>query len=235
MTAWALKRFWQQACATEIEGGFGVALDTRVVKTPAKSGLVLPTRAMAEAIAAEWDAQQKEIQPDTMPLTKAANSAIDKVAMTQDAVVDEIAGFGGTDLLCYRADQPEELVARQAAAWDPLLAWAEERFGVAFIVTSGIMPVDQPVATVERLRAEVASMDAFRLAALHDLVAISGSLIIGLAVAYGRLDVDEAYEISRIDEAFQIEQWGEIEEALEHIAKRARGFRSAARFYGLCG
>ncbi len=235
MTAWALKRFWQQASATEIEGGFGVALDARVVKTPAKTSFVLPTLAMAKAIAVEWDAQEKEIQPDTMPLTKAANSAIDKVSVAHDGVVDEIAGFGGTDLLCYRADQPEALVARQAAAWDPLLAWAQGRYGVTFTVTTGIMPVDQPPATLERLRAEVAAMDAFRLAALHDLVAISGSLVIGLAVAEGRLEADEAYEISRIDEAFQIEQWGEIEEAVEHIQKRARGFRSAARFYGLCG
>lgn len=235
MSAWAPKRFWTAAAAVEVEGGFSVQLDTRVVKTPAKAAFVLPSRVMAEAIAVEWDAQSGLIKPETMPLTRAANSAIDKVAVLHEGVVDEISGFGGSDLLCYRAEQPIELANRQAAGWDPLLAWAEEAFAASLNVTTGIMPVEQPPESQARLRAAVHAQTPFQLAALHDLVAITGSLILGLAVARERLSADEAFALSRIDETWQIEQWGDDEEAAALETKRMEALRCAARFYGLCG
>lgn len=235
MTGWAAKRFWTGATAEACDGGFTVRLDGRPVKTPAKALLVLPTQAMAEAIAAEWDAQTGVVRPDTMPATRAANSAIDKVTPLLDAVVDEISGFGGSDLLCYRAVDPPALVARQEAAWAPLLDWAAGAFEAPLVVTQGVIPVAQPAESLARLRAVVAGHSVFELAALHDLVAITGSLVLGLAVARGRLTPEEAFDLSRIDEHWQIEQWGEDEEAAEAEALRRQALLAAGRFFALCG
>lgn len=235
MSGWVAKRFWKATQAEACEGGFSVRLDARPVKTPAKTPLVVPTLAMAEAIAAEWDAQQGVIRPDTMPVTRSANSAIDKVGPLFDAVVGEISGYGGSDLLCYRAEAPVELVARQVAQWDPLLDWSEKELGARLQVTMGVIPVSQPAESLAALRTCVASHDPFQLAALHDLVAISGSLILGLAVARGRLTHDQAFALSRIDEHWQVEQWGEDEEFAAAEAYRQTAFAEAARFYTLCG
>lgn len=235
MSGWAAKRFWQQASAEAVEGGFGVRLDARPVKTPAKQPLVLPTEGMALAIAAEWDAQQGLVRPDTMPLTRAANSAIDKVAPQIDGVVAEIANYGSTDLLCYRAIDPPPLVARQALAWDPVLDWARDAFDAPLEVTAGVIPIAQPANSLDRLRRSVAAHSAFQLAALHDLVAISGSLVLGLAVARKRLTADEAFALSRIDESWQAEQWGEDEEAAAQERLRHAAFLTAERFFALCG
>lgn len=235
MADWAAKRFWKAAVAVPEGRGFSVRLDARAVKTPAKTALILPTHDMALAIAAEWDAQTGVIRPQTMPLTRAANSAIDKVAPLMDAVVDELSGYGGTDLLCYRAHVPEALVARQAEGWDPLLAWSAQGLGAPLNVTAGVIPVPQPAESLTRLRARVAEYSAFQLAALHDLVAISGSLILALAVARGRLDVQVAFDLSRIDETWQNEQWGVDEDAAADEALRAEAYRNAGRFFALCG
>lgn len=235
MSAWAAKRFWTAARALPTEGGFTVVLDDRPVKTPAKAPLIVPTEAMAQAIAAEWDAQSGVIRPETMPVTRAANSAIDKVGPLFDAVVDEISGFGATDLLCYRAEAPIELVARQAAEWDPLLDWLHAAFDARLLVTAGVIPIDQPDQSLARLRAAVAAQDAFRLAALHDLVAITGSLCLGLAVAKGRLTPEQAFLISRIDEHWQIELWGADDEATQIETLKQAAIQDAGRFYGLCG
>ncbi len=234
MSGWTAKRFWKAASAEPSAGGFTVRLDGRPVKTPAKTPLIVPTLGMAQAIAAEWDAQQGAIRPETMPATRAANSALDKVAPLFDAVVDEVAGYGGSDLLCYRAEGPMELVARQAAEWQPMLDWAAGAFDAPLVVTSGVIPVAQPADSLSRLRAVVAAETAFRLAALHDLVAITGSLVLGLAVAHGRISAPQAFDISRIDERWQAEQWGEDEEAAAAEALRRASLLDAARFYGLC-
>ena len=210
-------------------------LDGRPVKTPAKTLLVVPTEALAQAIAAEWDAQQGEIKPDTMPYTRTANSAIDKVAVQFDDVATMLSAYGGSDHLCYRATGPEPLVARQAAAWDPLLAWAAQSLDLHLTVTAGIMHVAQPEAALARATALVAALNPFQLAAFHDLVALSGSLVLALAVIHGRLDPDTAWRLSRIDEDWQIEEWGEDEEAAELTAVKQAAFLQAARFYGLCG
>jgi chaperone required for assembly of F1-ATPase len=223
MTAWKAKRFWKAAHVVECPGGYGVSLDARLVKTPAKESLVVPTRAMAQAIAAEWDAQQGIIDPRQMSVTRGANAAIDKVAVQFDEVVALIADYGGTDLLCYRAIGPTELVERQAAAWDPFLDWAAEYLGARLAVTSGVRPIAQEGAALARLRAEVASLSAFQLAALYDLVSITGSLVLGLAVAKGRTSASQAWLVARIDEHWQAEQWGEDEEAsvLENFKREA--------------
>jgi chaperone required for assembly of F1-ATPase len=235
MSAWAAKRFWKAATVEACEGGFTIRLDARPVKTPAKQPLVLPTLAMAQALAVEWDAQDGVIKPETMPLTRAANSSIDKVVPNFEAVVDELAGYGGSDLLCYRAEGPEPLVARQAAGWDPLLAWAKDVLHAPLNVTAGVIPVAQPAESVQRLRAHVARHSAFHLAALHDLVAITGSLVLALAVARGHLTAEQAFALSRIDETWQAEQWGEDEEAARAEAVRKAALLDAERFYGLSG
>lgn len=233
MSTWAPKRFWKDTSIEAEEGGFGVRLDGRAVKTPAKAPLLLPTQALAEAVAAEWQAQEDKVDPVTMPTTRSANAAIDKVAVQFDEVAALIAAYGGTDLLCYRADGPEGLVARQAAAWDPLLAWAEGRYGAKLDVTSGVMHLTQPAQSLALLEAEVTAMDPFALTALHDLVGISGSLVIGLAATEGWADAEDLWARSRVDETWQEDQWGMDEEATEQAAKKKADFEHALRFFNL--
>ncbi|EYD73445.1 ATP12 family chaperone protein [Limimaricola hongkongensis] len=235
MSDWKAKRFWKAASAAPAEGGWQVLLDGRPVRTPAKAALVLPTRALAEAVAAEWQAQEERIDPGAMPATRTANSAIDKVTATRAEVAGMLAAYGGSDMLCYRAEGPAELVARQAAEWDPLLDWAATRFDARLAVTAGIMPVAQDAAALERLGAPVHAMEPFALSAFHDLVALSGSLVLAFAVTEGRLDPQEAWRLSRLDEEWQIEQWGVDDEA-EALAQRKRAaFLDAARFWTLLG
>lgn len=231
--SWAPKRFWTAATAQPEGGGFAVHLDGRPVRTPAKTPLLLPTESLARLIASEWDAQQGEVRPETMPATRMANSALDKVAPQFDGVVGEVSRYGGSDLLCYRADAPQDLVDRQRA-WDSLLDWSADRLQARLTVTTGVIPVDQPEEALTRLKDHVRAMTAFELAALHDLVAISGSLILGLAVALRRLDGDEAFALSRIDESFQTEKWGIDEEAAGMDAKRRIAFLDAEKFFLLC-
>ena len=235
MSAWKAKRFWQAASAEACEGGFTVRLDGRAVKTPARRALVLPTLAMAEVIAAEWDAQQGLVKPDTMPATRAANSALDKVAEQFDEVAGLLAAYGETDLLCYRATGPAALVARQADGWDPLLAWCATTLQAPLIATAGVMHIDQPAASVAVLRDLVHGFTPFQLAAVHDLIAISGSLVLALAVTRGRLTVEQAWDLSRIDETWQNEQWGVDDEAAALESLKHHALLEAARFYGLCG
>ncbi len=235
MSAWKAKRFWTASAVVAVYGGWTVQLDGRAVKTPAKTLLVVPTEGLAQAIAAEWDAQQGEIKPDTMPYTRTANSAIDKVTVQFDDVATMLSAYGGSDHLCYRATGPEMLVARQAAGWDPLLAWAAQSLDLHLTVTAGIMHIAQPEAALARANALVARLNPFQLAAFHDLVALSGSLVIALAVIHGRLDPQAAWSLSRIDEDWQIEEWGADEEAAELTAIKHEAFLQAARFYGLCG
>jgi chaperone required for assembly of F1-ATPase len=234
LSNWAPKRFWQQSEAVACEGGFSVMLDGRAVKTPAKKPLIVPSLAMAQAIAVEWQAQQDKIKPETMPFTRSANSALDKVAVQFDEVAGLIAAYGGSDLLCYRAPHPQALTERQATAWDPLLQWAADELGAPLHIGPGIVPVAQPAGSLAALSAKVQGLTSFELAGFHDLVAISGSLVLGFAVAHRRLEVDEAWAISRIDETWQIEQWGFDEEAAESEAVRQAGMVHAARFYQLC-
>jgi chaperone required for assembly of F1-ATPase len=232
---WTLKRFWKEAVVVPTDRGFAVELDGKPIRTPGKAALVLPTRALAQMVAAEWQAQEAEVRPMTMPATRTANSAIDTVGTHRASIVEDLSGYGGTDLLCYRAEKPAELRGRQAVAWDPLLIWTESRFGAGLKVGDGIVPVSQEPVALAALAAEVARLDDFQLAAFHDLVVLSGSLVIALAVIEGVRSPEEAWGLSRIDEAWQIEQWGEDEEAAESARAKHAAFVHAARFHALCG
>lgn len=234
MTGWAARRFWREVTIGEGEGGHVVRLDGREVRTPARALLVLPTRALAELVAAEWAAQEGAIRPEAMPATRAANAAIDRVRGQPAAVAELVAGYGATDLLCYRAEAPAALAARQAETWDPLLAWAARRFSVTWCVTTGVMPCAQPQATIDRLAAHVGRFSAFELTALHDLVTLSGSLVLGLAATEGQGAPEELWQASRIDEEWQIAQWGEDAEAAAATAARRQGFLDAYRFLAAC-
>lgn len=233
MAEWAPKRFWKTASVEPTEGGHTVTLDGRPVKTPAKAALVLPTAAMARAIAAEWAAQDDKVRSETMPVTCAANSAIDRVAPQRAEVAALIAAYGESDLICYRAEGPEPLAARQAAAWDPLIDWARDALAAPLTPTCGVMHRAQPPASVAALGARVGALDPFELTALHDLVSLSGSLVIGLAAAEGWAGLDDLWARSRVDETWQEELWGVDEEAAAAAALKKQAFLRARRFYDL--
>ena len=225
-----MKRFWTDAGPIEQDGGFAIALDARLLKTPARATLIVESRALAEAIADEWRACGEEIDPRAMPLTGLANAAIDHVAPDPRRFATDLARYAEGDLLCYRADFPPGLVAAQAAAWDPLLAWARGRYDVDFRVVTGIVHVDQPPATVARLTAALDAASPFQLAALSPIVTIGGSLVTALALLERAIDLDTAWAAVSVDERWQIERWGDDDEAVASLANRRADFAAAARF-----
>lgn len=227
------KRFWQRAAVVPLGDGFGVSLDAKPLATPGGQTLVVPTAALARALADEWDAIEGEIRPERLPLTRAANSAIDRVPPQRAAVVDAIAAYGGADLLCYRAAAPEALAGRQEAGWDPWLSWAARTLGAPMVAVTGVVHEPQPAPTLAALRTAVDAHDAFALVALNELVTLSGSLVLGLAVARGALGAGEAWELSRIDETWQAEQWGADPEADALAAGRRAEFLRARRLLDL--
>ena len=233
MSEWRPKRFWEAAHVTEADGMFEVLLDARPVRTPAKAALKVPTRAMAEAVAVEWDAQVEKVDPGTMPVTRSVNAAIDKLSVQHREVADMVAGYGDTDLLCYRADSPQELVDRQAALWDPLLDWADSDLGARLRPVTGVMHRPQDATALDTLRELVHGFDDFELTALHDLVGLSGSLVLGLAAVRGAQDSETLWTLSRLDEAWQAELWGVDEEAEEMAATKREAFLHALRFFHL--
>jgi len=234
MSDWKPKRFWKTATPTTTENGFTVLLDTRTVRTPAKAPLTVPTMAMAEAIAAEWVAQEELLDPGTMPVTRGANAAIDKISTQREEVVALLAEYGDSDLLCYRAAGPEALISKQAEGWDPVLDWAAQSLDARLFVGEGVMHVPQTRQTLQNLRAEFDAFSDFELAAAHDLIAISGSLVLALAVTKGALSADQAWTLSRIDEDWQISQWGEDDEATKSALVKQTAFLDAFAFYQLC-
>lgn len=233
MSGWKPKRFWKAVTVQPCEGGFTVFLDSRQAKTPGKAPLVVPGRDMAEAVAAEWDAQHGLVKPQTMPFTRAVNSAIDKVTPLFDAVVADLAGYGGTDLLCYRATEPPGLVDRQNQGWDPLLDWSAKALGAPLVAVAGVMHIAQDPASLTRLHGLVAAMTPFQITGFHDLVQLSGSLILALAVTHGRLTAAEAWTLSRIDESWQIALWGEDEDAAALAEHKRAAFHQAAAFWAM--
>ncbi|MBC9248091.1 ATPase [Paracoccus sp. 11-3] len=234
MTEWKARRFWEKADIRPADGGWEVVLDDKPVRTPGKHPLILPTEALARAIAEEWDSQSDVIDPNTMPLTRAANSAIEKVAPQFDDVAGMLAEYGGTDLLSYRAEQPDDLVQAQAEGWDPLIDWTATDLQAPLRITHGVVPVKQDQASLNRLHDHVRALDNFGLTALHDLVTLPGSLILGLAVIRGKLTADEAFALSRIDEEHQAKLWGEDDEARMAAENRRVAMAQAARFWDLC-
>ena len=232
MAEWRPKRFWTKAEVAERDGGYAVVLDGRPVKTPLKAELVVPTAPLAAAIAEEWDAQEDLLDPETMPVTRAANSALDKVVPQRPAVVAGLLEYCETDLVCYRADAPEELVARQAEAWDPWIDWVRLRFGVRMVTVAGVIPKSQPEALRPRFERHLAGWSAFQVTGFHDLVTLSGSFVLGLATAEGDLDPGAAWELSQIDETWQSELWGRDDEAEDLRQAKRDAFLAATRFLG---
>jgi chaperone required for assembly of F1-ATPase len=228
-----MKRIYHKAEPVAADGGHGVALDDRLVKTPGRRDVIVPSPALAAAIAAEWEAQHGEIRRETMPLTRLAGATIDRDAAQREAVVQQVADYAGTDLVCYRAAHPPALAARQQAVWQPLLDWAAERYAAPLTVTSGVIPSSQPAASLAAFTAAVAAYDDFALTALHAATAACGSLVIALALLEGRLDAAEAFTASQLDESFQIEAWGEDTEQAERRAALSYEIAAAARFLAL--
>ncbi len=223
------KRFWTDVAVVDR----AILLDGRALKTPARVELRLPTDTLANAVAEEWRAVDGAIDPRAMPLTGLANAAIDRVAPDVAAFASGLARYAQADLLCYRAAHPIELIARQGDVWDPPLDWARQRYDIDFVVTGGIVHVDQPAETVARLEAAVAARDAFPLAALSPLVTLSGSLVLTLALAEGAMTEQQAWDAAELDELWQAEHWGEDSLATTMREDKRRDFRAAARFLAL--
>lgn len=230
MSEWKARRFWTQATTEELSDGWTVRLDGRAVKTPAKAALIVPTRAIAEAIALEWDAQEAVIDPMTMPYTRTANAAIDKVAVQPAEVADMLAAYGDADLLCYRAEGPAELVARQSAVWDPYLEWAAETLGARLHPRVGVMHESQDPAALATLSERTHRLTDHELACFHDLVSLTGSLVLGFATAQDDAAPDDIWAASRLDEIWQEEQWGVDEQAQETAEVKKSSYLHAKNY-----
>ena len=228
-----MKRFYKEVSVAPEGTGFALLLDGRSVKTPARAGLVVPNEALAKAMAAEWDSQGDEIDPRTMPLTGLANAAIDRVAPDPQAFAARLAQYAESDLLCYRAEDPAKLVERQSDLWDPILAWARQRFDIELSVVCGIMHRPQSDAAVQQLARAVSSRGAFELAGLSPLVTVSGSLVVALALAESAIPLEEAWNAASLDEQWQLEQWGDDSEASAALDARRKDFEAGARFLEL--
>jgi chaperone required for assembly of F1-ATPase len=228
-----MRRFWREVTVEPEGAGFVLHFDGRPLRTPAKAPCLVPSRALAEAMAAEWRAQGDEVDPTAIPLTRAANSAIDRVTPEFDAVAATVAAYGETDLICYRAPHPAGLARHQAEAWDPLAAWAAEALAAPLVLAEGVMHVSQRPESLSRLAGAVRAHSPWELTALHDLVTLSGSLVIGLAISHGRLEPQGAWPLSRIDEDWNIKEWGEDAEAAEVARRRQTEFLNAARLLAL--
>lgn len=221
------KRFYERAEHVEVEGGFAIHLDGRPVKTPGKATLLLPTAELGAAVAAEWAAQEKEINPAKMPLTRISNSAQDAVSARYDDVADEITKFAGNDALCYRADDPERLVSKQRDLWDPVVDWAGRLLDGRFVLIEGIIHAAQPEALLRAYRARIGAETPLHLAALHTMTSITGSALLALAIKEGYLSADEVWAAAHVEEDFNIERWGEDAEAVQIRAYKRTEFDAA--------
>lgn len=220
------KRFYKEVGVTEVEGGFGITLDGKPIRTPSGRQVVIPARALADAVAAEWAAQGEAIDPVTMPLTRIANSVVEGVVDRVALVTEDLAKYFETDLLFYRAGHPEGLVAREAAHWDPVLFWAAEALGAHFILSEGIMHVKQPDEALRAARAALPG-DPWSVAALHIVTTLTGSALLALALAHGMRDAGQVWAAAHVDEDWNADQWGVDEEAAARRATRLRDFEAA--------
>lgn len=227
------KRFYKAASVSPSGGSFRILLDDRPVRTPKKAALALPTRALAEAIAAEWAAQGERIDPATMPLTKLANTVLDGVVGREGDLRADIGKYASSDLVCYRAGEPEGLIALQAQHWDPVLDWARTALGARFILAQGLMPVSQSQKALNAISAVISDLDPYRLAALHVMTTLTGSALIALAVLKGQLSPEAAWDAAHVDEDWQISQWGEDAEATARRARRRAELEAAFRLLSL--
>lgn len=223
------KRFYTSVATITVERGHSIVLDGRPVRTPQRSQLIVPTEALAAVLADEWQSQGEHIDPATMPASRIVNSTIDAVVPNLSTVRADIVAFAGSDALCYRADEPADLAARQAEAWDPVLAWARDELGAAFKTQVGIVHVEQPTQTLEAIARSVDTLSAFEVAPLHVMTTLTGSAVLALAVAHGRLSAGEAWDAAHIDEDWQIAKWGEDWEAKERRQRRWKDMQAAAQ------
>ena len=229
----APRRFYKTAASAPVEGGWGIQLDGKALRSPAKRPFLLPAAALAEAIAGEWQAQGEKVDPGSMPLMQFAATAIDRLADDRNALIEEIAGYARSDLICYRAEEPPLLVQRQEAIWQPLVAWAAERYDVALNVTTGIVAVEQPAHALATFRRVLEACDLFALTALAGATGSAGSLVIALALAEGRLSADEAADAALLDDLFQAEKWGSDPEAERRRTAIRADLAAAKRFHTL--
>lgn len=235
MTVWAQRVFWSEVRIMPVKAAYRIFLDDRALKTPGEAFVDLPTSVLAEAVAREWRGLEKDskIDPKHVPLTRFANTAIDKVVPQFEAVADMLSGYGETDLICYFAAQPDALIERQTKAWRPLLDWFAKTHGVDLQTTHGVMPVQQSPEVRTVCKACLQRYSSFELAALHDLITLSGSFVIGLAVAEGVLSVEGAWQAARIDEDWQIEEWGKDDEAAAAALDRETMFHTAKSVFDM--
>lgn len=210
-----MKRIYKDATVSAVTGGYGILLDERPLNTPGGRLLVLPSRALAEAVREEWQVQGKEVVPASMPMMRYAAIMHDRIAPDRAARIADLVGYAASDLLCYRAEEPADLVARQAEKWQPLLDWARAEHGAGLVVATGLMPVQQPAEALEGMRKAIAALDDVALTGLALATPLTGSLVLGLALVSGRISVEEAFELSQLDETYQIERWGEDYEAAD--------------------
>ena len=224
------KRFYKSVAVTD---QFGIALDGRNVKTPLKAPLVLPTRALAEAVAAEWDAQIDVINPHAMPLTKLANTAIDRAIPEKSKIVAEILGFTGNDMICYRAESPAGLVQRQITHWDPIIAWAKTDLKAGFTAVNTITHRSQSPMALQALETHIERLEPFSLVAVHNLTTLTGSALLATMLAVGKIPTDDAWRAANVDEDWQIETWGEDAEAVARRTERLNEFSASVKFVNL--
>ncbi len=231
----ASRRFYSEVSVAGRDDGFAVLLDGKLLHTPACAPVVLPALPLAEAVAAEWRGQGETLDPAVLRLTRLANTAIDRIRPDPAPLVEQVVGYGACDLLCYRVAAPHALVERQAAAWQPMLDWATARYGICFMVSSDLFPITPDDSALVALRAVVARYDAFVLAGLGEAVGVLGSLVLALALADRRIDGSEAFGLSRVEERFQIEQWGEDWEARTRADRLLADLLAAERLIRLAG
>jgi len=224
------RRFYKQVSVT-LE--FGIVLDGKQVKTPGKRHLIVPNAELAAAIAEEWEAQAETIKPESMPFTKLANTAIDRVAPERPRIIAEVIEYAGSDLVCYRAENPQALVERQAAHWDPVISWARNELDLSFRSFPGVVHHPQPRDSLKTLERVVAAVDDFALTGFHNIMTLTGSALLALMLTRGRISPDEAWKAAHVDEDFQIERWGEDWEAKERQERRLKEFEACCRFLKL--
>ena len=233
MTQRKLKRFYKDVSVGGRDGAFAVLLDGKPLKTPSRSAYALPQRALAEAVATEWRQQGEEVDPDTMPITRLVNTAVERVPASRAPVAEQVLAIGRSDLLCYRADTAPGLAARQAAGWDPLLDWLAERYGARLRIGQGIAFVDQPAEALAALEQAIRPLDDFTLTGLSAAATILGSLALALALSEGRIDAAEAMRLATLDETFQSERWGVDAEAQARLDRLGAELAATERFLRL--
>lgn len=228
-----MKRFYRTASSAPAEGGHGVLLDGRPIRTPGRRLLVVPSAALAAAVAAEWQAQGEEVHPRAMPMMRLVATALDRVTDERAAVEADLVAYGSSDLLCYRADTPVELALRQAELWDPLIEWAALALDAPLATTAGLMAVEQPPAALEALGRHLARLPALELMAVHAVTAATASLVLALALHAGVIDAGRAFEAGQVDELYNLEVWGEDADGRARLEALRAEIASAARLLDL--